>query len=236
MSISDSMLLNICAKFKHILPPPSCLLCGASSRHPGWCNACDATLPLLNPLHCPLCALPTPEGEICGHCLQHPPHYSRTVAAYRYEFPLDRLIHTLKYREHFELSQQLAMRLSLSVAIRPDCIVPMPLHPARLKQRGYNQAMLLARDIGKILDVAVLPAACQRIRNTASQSGLNLQERSRNMRNAFVCQADIQGKHIAIVDDVMTTGATLNELAATLLKAGASEISAWVIARTAMHK
>lgn len=160
----------------------------------------------------------------------------RTVAAYNYVFPLNKIIHALKYQEYFHLSKQLAQQLAPRIDNRPDCIVPMPLHPLRLRERGYNQAMLLAQDLGQLLDLPVLPHACQRLRHTASQSGLPWKERTKNMRNAFGCKTDFSGQHVAIVDDVMTTGATLDALAATLRKAGAAEVSAWVIARTLPHE
>ena len=111
----------------------------------------------------------------------------------------------------------------------------MPLHPSRLRERGFNQSLQLARSIGQQLDLPVQPFSCQRIRDTPSQSSLPWKERDKNMRKAFSCEGDVAGKHVAIVDDVMTTGATVNELALALLNAGASEVSVWVVARTLPH-
>jgi len=235
LSILTSLIFNICTKIVQSLPEQPCLLCGAPSQSRAWCAACDAALPYLNSAHCPVCALPTWDSATCGHCLQNPPHFKRTVAAYAYAFPLDKLVLAFKYGEKFHLAASLSDRLAQCVVVRPDCLVAMPLHPARLRERGFNQSLQLARRIGQQLDLPVLPYACQRVRNTPSQSTLPWKERSKNMRKAFSCSTDVAGKHVAVVDDVMTTGATLNELALALLNAGASEVSAWVVARTLPH-
>ena len=192
-------------------------------------------MPYLSSACCPQCALPTLHGAVCGQCLQHPPHFRRTVAAFAYAFPLDKLLLALKYGEKLHLSGLLADKLALRIDHLPDCIIPMPLHKERLRQRGFNQSMQLAQRLSQQLHVPLLAHACVRIRNTPSQSGLPWKERNKNMRKAFDCSTVVTGKHIAVVDDVMTTGATLNELAHTLLRAGASEVSAWVVARTLPH-
>lgn len=211
------------------------MLCGAASHNGVWCAACDTGLPYLLTEHCPVCALPTHAGAVCGHCLQHPPHFKRTVALGAYAFPFDKLVLALKYREKLNLAGPLGDRLAERVSVLPDCIVAMPLHSARLRERGFNQSQQLASRIGRQLALPVLPFACQRVRNTPSQSTLPWKERNRNMRNAFSCTAEVEGKHVAVVDDVMTTGATLNELASAILNAGATEVSAWVVARTLPH-
>ncbi len=114
----------------------------------------------------------------------------------------------------------------------PDFIVPMPLHPARLRERGFNQALEIARGVSKKLSVGLLPSICRRIKDTPSQTGLPWKEREKNIRNAFTCEGDLRGSHVAMLDDVMTTGATLNELAKALRKSGAARVSGWVVART----
>lgn len=235
MSILNEIFLDICSKIEHILPAHTCLLCGATGQTKSWCTDCDAALPRLTAACCPVCALPALHGAICGHCLQSPPHFKRTVAVYSYAFPLDKLVLALKYGEKFLLARQLGGNIAQRVSVLPDCLVAMPLHPLRLKERGFNQSLLLAQQIARQLKIPVLPFACQRLRNTPSQSTLPLKERSKNMRKAFDCSAEIAGKHVAVVDDVMTTGATMNELALTLLNSGAKEVSAWVVARTLPH-
>lgn len=235
MSILSKTFLYISLKFRQLLPAQPCLLCGESGQQDIWCAACDAAMPYLNPSHCPVCALPTWDGAVCGHCLKNPPHFKRTVAVFAYAFPLNKLILALKFGEKFQLANRLGNALCGRIDKRPDCLVAMPLHPARLQERGYNQSLQLARSIGRQLDLPVLTLACQRVRNTSSQSSLPWKQRNKNVRKAFVCSSEVAGKHIAIVDDVMTSGATLNELASALLNAGATEVSAWVIARTLPH-
>lgn len=235
LSNFERVFLNICTKFEQLLPAQPCLLCGAASPHGTWCEACDAALPYLNETHCPMCALPTFEGAVCGHCLRQPPHFTRTVAAFAYAFPLAQLLQAYKFGEQLQLAPILAERLVRRIDSLPDCIVPMPLHPQRLRERGFNQSLLLAKALGKTLKVPVLSNACQRVRNTLPQSTLAWQARGKNMRQAFGCDTSVAGKHVAVVDDVMTSGASLNELALALKYAGASEVSNWVVARTLPH-
>ena len=228
-------MLNSRSFFKQLMPAQPCVLCGALSRDGVWCQACDADLPRLGTSHCPVCALPTHDGATCGRCLQHPPAFNRTVAAYAYAFPLDKLIQAVKFSEQLVLVEQLAAALAQRIDQRPDALVAMPLHPLRLRERGFNQSLLLARSLGKRLNIPLLTDVCERTRNTTPQSSLRWQERGKNMRKAFTCTADLSGKHIAVVDDVMTTGASIEELARTLRQAGAKEVSAWVVARTLPH-
>jgi len=237
LSILSHHLLDIGAKFTRLLPAQPCLLCGANTHDGLCCAACDADLPRLTEEHCPVCALPAPAGSVCGRCLKHPPLFDHTVAAFSYQFPLDKLIQALKYRERLILVSFLAEALTRRITTRPDCIVALPLHPTRLRERGFNQSLLLARQISRRLVIPLLPDACERVRNTPPQSSLPWKERDKNMRQAFACKpdADVRGKHVAIVDDVMTTGASVGELARALKQAGASEVSAWVVARTLPH-
>jgi ComF family protein len=235
LSILARHILNICTSFKQVIPAQPCLLCGARSRDGAWCAACDDALPHMNVPHCPVCALPTPNGDTCGRCLKRAPHFDRTIAAYAYAFPLDKLVQALKFGEQLALANGLADRLAQRIESRPDCIVAMPLHPARLRERGFNQSLELARRLAARLDIPLLSHACQRVRNTPPQSELAWKARGRNMRRAFTCTANLSGKHVAVVDDVMTSGASLNELALALRGAGAREVSAWVVARTLPH-
>lgn len=151
-----------------------------------------------------------------------------------YAFPVDALLHSLKYQANLAMASVLADLLTarIDTDALPDFIVPMPLHPARLRERGFNQALEIARGVSRKLGVALLPGICRRIKDTPSQTGLPWKEREKNIRNAFTCEADLRGKHVAMLDDVMTTGATLNELAKALRKSGAEHVSGWVVART----
>ncbi|MGV8711112.1 MAG: phosphoribosyltransferase family protein [Nitrosomonas sp.] len=214
--------------------PDECILCGASSTQ-DFCQPCHDHLPQLPLNHCPTCLWPVPTGELCGACLTRPPAFTRTVAAVRYTFPIDALIHSLKYQGNLATAPVLANLLIEKlkhIHRKPDVIIPMPLHPIRLRERGYNQAMELSRYLARHMKIPLSPTSCSRIRHTPPQTELPWRDRQKNIRKAFSCAIDLSGQHIAVVDDVMTTGATLNEFAKILRQQGASEISNWVIART----
>ena len=207
----------------------SCYLCRGAADDL-LCAPCDADLPRLSGTRCPRCALDSPRGVLCGRCLGDAPHYDATVAALAYEFPADALVHALKFRGELALAgflgSEIARRIS---AIEIDSVVPVPLSAARLRTRGYNHAAEIARHLlpGK-LDLAL----CERSRDTPPQMDLPFAERRRNVRGAFRCTRALMGASIAVVDDVMTTGATLNELARTLKDAGAARVVNLVVART----
>jgi ComF family protein len=178
--------------------------------------------------------MPNSSGEICGACLKHPPVFERTLAVYAYAFPLDVLVQQCKYAGAIHLTgffaENMAQRASAETPL--DFLLPMPLHPARLARRGFNQAAEIARRLAPKVGIPWLPDACQRLRDTPSQAGLDLKTRQRNLRGAFACAIDLTGKRVALIDDVMTSGSSLNELARAVRKAGALEIQAWVLART----
>lgn len=218
-----------------------CQLCGADVAGPDLqaaplCPGCLADLPRLAKTRCPTCALPTALGEVCGGCLKHPPAFSATRAAYRYAYPLDALLQHYKYGQGLHLAnflaEQLAAEITAGIADRPDLVIPMPLHPKRLQERGYNQAGEIAKRLARRLDLPCSLTACTRAKDAPPQVSLPLKARRKNIRGAFECNVDLSGKRIALVDDVMTTGASLNELAKTVRKVGAVEVQAWVVART----
>lgn len=226
--------LNSCLNGAQAALAQPCLLCGARSHAGLLCPACAADLPCLETARCPLCALPTPGAAVCGACLKRPPVFDHVEAVYRYAYPFDVLVQRLKYGGQTAVADWLAARLAeaLAVAPRPDLIVPMPLHPRRLRERGYNQAALLAAHLARRLGVASDPAACRRVRDTPPQVDLPLDRRHRNVRGAFACDLDLRGRRVALVDDVMTSGASLDALARAVRQAGAAEVVAWVVART----
>lgn len=188
---------------------------------------------------CPICAYPTPAGEICGACLSHRPAYRRSIAAYTYAFPLNQLVQALKYHHQFAvidtLIAPLLARTQATADPLPDAIIAMPLHRNRLKERGFNQSQQLARAIAAKLRLPLLNHACQRSRDTPPQAALPLKERQRNIRNAFTCDNSVAGKRIAIIDDVMTSGSTLDSLAQAVMAAGAIEVQCWVVARAVLR-
>lgn len=220
----------------HALFKKECILCGSASES-DFCASCEDNLPYLPSGHCTVCALPLAKTGICGACIANPPAYDRSIAAVNYAFPVDALLHSLKYRANLAIAPVLAHLLARRIGVGPlpDFILPMPLHSAKLRERGFNQALEIARRVSKICGVALLPAVCRRIKNTPSQTSLPWKEREKNIRGAFTCEANLSGQHIAILDDVMTTGATLNELAKVLRQQGASQVSGWVVARTLPH-
>jgi len=237
LSILRSHFVNIRSEIERILPAQPCVLCGGMSRDGLWCNACDAAMPYLDAPHCPVCALPTPAGEVCGHCLAQPPAFSRTTAVFGYGFPLDKLIQGMKYGEQLALAHAFAKNLlqRIDKSNLPDYVIAMPLHPAKLRERGFNQSLLLAATVTRELKLELLPHVCRRVRDTPPQSALPWKERKKNVRGAFCCDMDLTGKRVALVDDVLTTGASMNALAEAVQERGAVEIDAWVIARTLPH-
>jgi len=237
LSILTGHSLNIRSFIARLLPAQPCLLCGVMSDDGLCCAACRAALPYLDAEVCPVCAHPVPDGAICGQCLQHPPAFDHTVAAFAYRFPLDQLVKALKFREHLILVNFLADALAARIRQGTDAVMALPLHPLRLRNRGFNQSQLLAARIAQQFKLPLLTGCVERVRDTPPQSSLPWQARAKNMRSAFAvtCDREIQGKHIAIVDDVMTSGASLNAMAKGLKQAGAREVSAWVVARTLPH-
>jgi ComF family protein len=195
------------------------------------CPACDADLPRLVAPLCPRCALESPRGALCGRCLAEPPRYDATVAALAYLFPADVLIHAFKFRGEIALAPLLAESLLRRIDgdEKVDLIVPVPLSAGRLRQRGYNQSAEIARRLRQRAPLELF--LCERSRDTAAQMDLPWSERQRNVRGAFRCARGVTGT-VAVVDDVMTTGATLDELAAALKQAGAARVVNWVVART----
>ena len=212
----------------------SCFLCRGRAREL-LCAPCNADLPRLPQRLCPRCALASPQGEICGRCLARPPRFDATIAALAYAVPADALVHALKFRGELALAPMLAgLLLERIPALREvDCVVPVPLSRPRLRERGYNHAVEIARPIAAALRAPLELDLCERERDTAAQMELPWSERERNVRGAFRVRRPVSGASIAVVDDVMTTGATLDEIAATLKAAGAARVVNWVLARTA---
>lgn len=222
---------------KHVfgkLLPAHCLLCGNNAESV-LCAACIDDLPPLPAQRCPRCAEATTHGEHCGRCLAHPPAYDGVLAAYRYDFPIDRLVHALKYGGQLALAEWFAGQIVGQCEngdIGMDIVIPMPLHHARLCERGFNQSAEIARAIASRLGLPILLDTCRRTRQTQSQADLPLKERAANVRGAFECQSELSGRRVLLVDDVMTTGATMDECARTLRMHGASSVVAACLART----
>lgn len=214
------------------LLPQSCLLCAAASGNALLCPDCERGLPRLPASLCPRCALPTPQGEICGACLKRPPHFDTTVAAFAYAFPVDKLVQQFKYAHRIAIADFFARALLDRSLPAADCVIPLPLSAQRLRERGFNQAVEIGRPIARALSVPLALTACVRRVHTAPQAMLPWKERRQNVRNAFECSVDLAGRSVLLVDDVMTTGATLDECARVLKDHGAGAICCLVAART----
>lgn len=226
--------IDICTNFVRTLLPQDCLLCGSACGHQQLCEGCRRDLPVFDSPSCPVCAMPSPHAEICGACIKHPPHFDSTLAVFAYAFPIDALLRTLKYQGQLAIAELAGEFLAQRVGGGPpvDLIIPMPLHALRLKQRGFNQATEIARIVSRRNGIPMAADAALRVRATEPQAGLPMAKRSKNIRGAFACTQDMTGKRIALLDDVMTSGASLNELAKALKAAGAIRVECWVAART----
>lgn len=233
-----SQFVDIGAKIKQALLPQQCVLCAAASGLQAFCADCAADLPWHDEPACPVCALPSPSSQVCGACLQHPPAFDATCAALDYAFPIDAVLQRYKYYSLLSVAEPLAELLlaKLQGRILPDIIIPMPLHPQRLRARGFNQVLEIGRGISRKLRVPLDAHVCQRTRPTPPQAGLALEVRRKNLRGVFACHSSLAGKHVALLDDVMTTGASLEELARTVKDAGATRVECWTVARTLRNR
>ena len=217
------------------------------------CSACLAELPILGET-CICCANPLEshftvlEGYLtesallqtrhCGQCLQNPPYFDHSMAFFPYTSPFDYLVHAVKFSGKLATTQLLGglMARQISQTIDglndvPELLVAVPLHPSRLRERGYNQSFELARPISKRLHIPLITDLVQRIKSTSPQTSLSLRQRKTNLRDAFAISYSVKGQHVAIIDDVMTTGSTVNSLAKTLKQAGARRVSVWCLCR-----
>jgi ComF family protein len=220
-----------------------CQLCDETTDHPRHdiCTACEAELPWLG-THCQVCALPLPApGMICGACQKKPPAFARVEAPWRYAFPVDSLITRFKHQAQWPFGRLLGELLAehLQHAYdeglpRPQTLLAVPLARRRERQRGFNQARMLADWLSRALQIPAPDDWLSRPLDTPAQQGLDAATRKRNLRQAFVVNANerVAGLHLALVDDVLTTGATANTLARLLLRAGAARVDVYCLART----
>jgi len=228
------------------LLPAQCALCGIGCPQV-LCPPCRAQyLGQIRP-RCRQCANPLADIEVaqlCGRCLRQRPAYDTTVTAFDYAAPVDQLLLQLKFGARLALAPLLAELLHVAIMQQqaweaPQLLFPVPLGPARLAQRGFNQALEIARPLARLLDVPLQPRLALRVRETRAQSGVAPQERRANLAHAFAIAPEhgalLQGCHVGIVDDVMSSGHTVNALAATCKHEGAARVSILVVARTPPH-
>lgn len=221
--------------------PPRCALCGQSGTPDretlDLCAGCEGDLPL-NDSACEHCAEPLPATQsglaLCGRCLQRPPVFDACVAPFRYAFPVDRMIQGLKYRRELVYGRILGQLLARHLCqreTRPELVIPVPLGLARYRERGFNQARELALPVCKSLGLTLSSHLVARHRETQEQASLDRNERLKNTQRAFALTAPITARHVAIVDDVVTTGSTANEISKVLRAAGVEWIEVWAVAR-----
>jgi ComF family protein len=228
-----------------LLLPSTCALCGDGCDGV-VCPPCCGQFAAPRGPCCARCANPLASGSLCGSCLSDPPAFDATVAAVDYAAPLDQLVLQLKFSARLPLAPWFARQLRDAILARrsavqpnllPDLLCPVPLGRKRLVERGFNQALEIARPLAASLGVALQPKLAERTTETTAQSGVTPAERAGNVRGAFaVAEPDlIAGRHVGLVDDVMTSGHTLGELAATFKRFGAARVTNFVFARTPPH-
>ena len=221
--------------------PYRCVLCQQLSEiERDLCLSCAELLARIPDLHCTKCAIPLEAASsdgtpVCGDCIKHTPHFDHTAIPYIYTHGIRRLISQLKFNNkllHAGILGELFIEQIQDRVEPPEALIPMPLHSKRLRQRGYNQSLLLAKAIGKQLDIRVDNQLCRRVKHTPPQAELTRKARMKNMKGVFEIIEHVPYRHIAIVDDVMTTGSSINELAKQFKAAGVRQVDAWCIART----
>lgn len=233
-------LSRLFSRLQSLILPPACIACGDPGQlpHLDLCAGCEAELPINHPA-CGRCGvrLAGDAGAwVCGLCLRRPPYFDSAHCAYGYEFPIDNFVRTLKYGQTLAHAQVLGILLARQLKQRgeerwPECFVPVPLSLERFRSRGYNQAIEIGRYVERSLGVSMRTDAVARVRHTAEQAGLPRRTRRSNVRGAFALLHAKVPAHVAILDDVVTTGSTVNELARLLRRAGAQRIEVWACAR-----
>ena len=220
------------------LLPTSCLLCRRATRH-GLCLCPDCIGDLPEPLiTCDICALPLGSPGTCGRCLARHPDYDGIQAALLYQPPVSQLVQRLKYSHRIYVAHLFASLLLPLLTSRedvPDVLVPVPLHSGRMRRRGFNQAWEITRRLSRLCGIPADPKLLTRSRSTPAQTGLSASQRQRNLRDAFRVNGETEKLHIAVIDDVMTTGSTLQAIAGTLKRSGATRVTGLVVARAVKH-
>lgn len=230
------------ARISRIVLPPRCLLCGADgSAGRDLCGGCARDIEL-NAVACPRCALPLEApAPLCGECLAHAPPFDAAWAPFRYAHPLDLLEMRFKFGADLAAGRVLADlmidRAHADAPSLPDLVVAVPLHASRLRRRGFNQAHELAKPLARAIGIPFAADAIERVRATSAQTGLDAIARRRNLRSAFAAKPDAElPAHVVVLDDVMTTGATMRECALALKRAGVARVDAWTLARAPMPR
>lgn len=212
-----------------------CLACGCEISHAqSFCEHCDHRLPRVD-YPCSACGLPCPDKkDICARCLLNPPRWQSMTAPYQYSGLLRNYLIQFKFSEASHISRCLcnhSIRHFAEQSPRPEVLIPVPLHRERLLERGYNQALEIAQQWSMQLDIPIDRKALQRTRATSSQSGLSAVQREKNILKAFHYQPKQNYRHVALVDDIVTTGSTVNEITKVLHRGGVEFVEIWALAR-----
>ncbi len=256
MSIIPPKLKYLTKHCFDLLLPPRCIVCNGafksnvlilnSFQHTNnyqlhICSYCVDIMPWLKSC-CSICSNPLPEtttskNEVCGQCLKHPPRFQNSTCLFIYKKPTSILITQLKFHHRLILAYHfgylLAAKLKEHYAVHfPDILIPVPLHPQRLRQRGFNQALEIAKTIRRQLHISIDKTNLIRTRATRPQSEIPAKQRRSNMKNAFVCNSNLKNLHVLLIDDVITTGHTIDACCVALQKAGVKQIDVCAIART----
>lgn len=231
-------VINWLATHSFSVIPGNCITCGETTgRHLDLCRDCESDLPWLENC-CTVCSLPIdPLDNICLSCRLTPPPYARAICPFRYDFPVDSLISRFKNGRHLASGKILSYLLGQEIKnlmddLPPAILVPTPLHYKKRRLRGYNQAEEIALTVAELTSLPIDGKSLSRTRDTDDQKSLGIRERQRNVKGAFSCSSDLGGQHVMLVDDVITTGATINEMSRCLLQHGAEEVTVVALART----
>lgn len=212
-----------------------CIICNEYHlEQVALCKHCIKQLKLL-PYSCQQCAHPLSDSQfpLCGTCIKKPPFYDQAYISHAFDEPIRSLIHQFKYQNGLYLTSFLSHLMLMSwnkMDQKPQCLIPIPMHPRKLRERGYNQSILLVKSLAKKTNIPYDTHSCKKIINTAAQASLSGTNRRQNLKKAFKCST-LAFKHVALVDDLLTTGATANELAYILKKKGTERVDIWCCAR-----
>ncbi len=246
------MFFNLFKSLEQMIPASDCLLCceTVSNKYDHSrliCHECHSRLPLVTQ-SCPICAMPSVNQQVCGACLNHSPYFDHCLAAFHYEPPISNFIARFKFNQQLQLIELLSQYLYKKICAHyddknlklPNLLIPVPLHSKRIRQRGFNQAQLIGKYLAKKLQRPLSNKICQRIIDTQPQSALNANQRQANLRGAFSIHKNhlekLRNQEVAIIDDVVTTGSTVNELSKQLIKVGVRKIHIWCLARAINDK
>ena len=220
------------------MTPPCCLLChDQPDSRSGLCRDCWQKLSFILDPQCLSCARALTRPGICGQCQQRPPGYDNAIAPLAYEDPVNEMLCALKYHQHLSFARPLAGVMVDAVITqrqkRPDMLCAVPMTSRALRKRGLNQSVFIARFISRALGIPLRAALLKKTRHTDQQSALSAKYRQSNLAGAFACRRRLDGQHVVLIDDILTTGATANEISKILKATGAARVDLWVCARTA---